>query len=129
MTGDLGMDGRDARICARHDLSDGGRATRFAVEFDGRTHAAFVIAFDGVVHAYFNHCPHRGTELDWQPGEVFDEFGQYLVCATHGAAFAANTGLCVSGPCVGSVLKKIQTSIVEDAIFLPSREGRLVRVM
>ena len=67
------MSGKNARmICQRDELRDGGRAARFAYEFDGRILPGFAIAFDGEVHAYANCCPHRGTELDWQPGPLQD---------------------------------------------------------
>jgi nitrite reductase/ring-hydroxylating ferredoxin subunit len=113
-------------ICRTSDLIDGGIAKRFAVEFDGRTLSAFVISFDGSVFGYVNSCPHRGTELDWQPGEVFDESGIYLVCATHGAIFEADSGLCVGGPCQGAALTKIVVEATAEGVFL--RTGRLLPV-
>lgn len=114
-------------ICERDALTDGGRAKRFAIEYDGRAFSAFVIAHQGQVHAWVNNCPHRGTELDWLPGEVFDESGLYLVCATHGALFEADTGLCVSGPCVGAALKRVLVSATEEGqVVLQS--GRLLNI-
>src|SRR6185312_16085931 len=48
--------------------------------------AAFAVrVLGGMVRVYVNRCPHMGTELDWQPGDFFEESGLYLVCATHGA--------------------------------------------
>jgi nitrite reductase/ring-hydroxylating ferredoxin subunit len=114
-------------ICAREDLVDGGRAKRFAIEYDGRSFSAFVIAFEGGVHAWVNNCPHRGTELDWQPGEVFDDSGLYLVCATHGALFEADSGLCVSGPCVGAGLKRVAVSATDDGQVV-LQKGRLLNM-
>ncbi len=111
-------------ICRRDVLADGGRAARFAFEFDGRIMHGFVVQFDGEVYAYANSCPHRGTELDWQPGEVFDESGLYLVCATHGALFEADSGKCVGGPCQGASLVKIAVDVIGGDINL--RVGRLI---
>lgn len=114
-------------ICARNALIDGGRGRRFGVEYNGRNLAAFVIAFQGTVHAYLNQCPHRGTELDWQPGELFDESGKYLVCATHGATFEADSGECVVGPCRGLRLQRIAIEMIDGNVVLPPTQGRLVR--
>jgi nitrite reductase/ring-hydroxylating ferredoxin subunit len=111
-------------ICPRADLVDGGRAARFQFEFDGRVVQAFAIAYDSKVFAYANSCPHRGTELDWQHGEVFDESGLYLVCATHGALFEADTGRCVGGPCQGASLVRLAINEVDNHVTL--RVGRLL---
>jgi nitrite reductase/ring-hydroxylating ferredoxin subunit len=111
-------------ICKRDALADGGAAQRFSVEIDGRTMPGFVISHAGNVHAWLNQCPHRGTELDWQPGVVFDDSGLYLVCATHGALFQPHDGFCTSGPCMGASLKKIDVSQDETGHVI-LRRGRL----
>jgi nitrite reductase/ring-hydroxylating ferredoxin subunit len=67
----------------------------------------FAIRWRGQACAYVNRCPHLGTELDWQPGEFFDESGLYLVCSTHGAMFEPDNGLCVAGPCRGASLEPL----------------------
>ena len=61
----------------------------------------------GRVHAYVNRCPHVGTPLDLWPNEFFAEDGRVLVCATHGAIFEPDTGLCPAGPCVGDSLQRL----------------------
>lgn len=106
------------RVCRYEQLSDGGKAVRFGIVRHGKEFPAFAIAFDGGVHAYVNVCPHRGTSLDWQPGEVFDETGLYLICATHGAQFEPDTGFCVAGPCQGAHLQKIPLAIEADHVVL-----------
>jgi nitrite reductase/ring-hydroxylating ferredoxin subunit len=40
-------------------------------------------------------------ELDWQPGQFFDDEGRWLTCATHGALYDPASGSCAGGPCVG----------------------------
>ncbi|MDX2218718.1 MAG: Rieske 2Fe-2S domain-containing protein [Burkholderiales bacterium] len=77
---------------------------RFDLVTAARIVPCFAVRFDGRALAYVNSCPHRGTELDWQLGEFFDESGLYLICATHGAAFDPSSGHCVSGPCAGERL-------------------------
>ena len=78
----------------------------------------FVIRFSGLVHGYVNRCPHAGTELDWQPGEFFEEAQLYLVCSTHGALFEPSTGFCVAGPCRGASLSKLPVREEEGQVFL-----------
>src|SRR5258708_19769289 len=86
-------------ICASGALAEGGRGERFALASqDGRAQQCFAVRHGGVVRAFVNRCPHLGTELDWQPGEFFEESGLYLVCSTHGAIFEPPTGFSVTGP-------------------------------
>ncbi len=109
---------RIRRVCLREDLREGGTAVRFGIIRSGRDLPAFVVAYDGEVHGYVNICPHRGTSLDWLPGEVFDESGLYLICATHGALFEPDSGLCIAGPCQGAHLQKIPLKLEADHVVL-----------
>ena len=95
----------DARvICASDALADGGPGVRFELA----THSTgFAVRHCGAVRAYVNRCPHAGTELDWQPGEFFEESGLYLMCSTHGALFEPGNGFCVAGPCRGASLEPL----------------------
>ena len=106
------------QICERTALINGGLGVRFEIEHDGGRVPCFVVAYEGEVFAYRNHCPHRGTELDWQPGEVFDETGLYLLCATHGAVFDPASGACVGGPCHGASLSRIPISVENHLVVL-----------
>ena len=51
-------------------------------------------------------------------GEFFDEDGQYLICATHGAMFDPEDGKCVNGPCVNQRLISIPVKLEGDAIYV-----------
>lgn len=112
-------------ICRVDELNDGGLAVKFVVSQSepARDLPCFAIVFHGAVHAYVNSCPHRGTELDWQAGEVFDETGLYLVCATHGALFEPNSGLCVDGPCHGARLRPVAIKILGNDVVLSGHSG------
>ena len=101
------MTGSGRRICPSAALADGGKGERFAIAPGGEAQDAFAVRWCGTARAYVNRCPHMGTELDWQPGEFFEESGLYLVCATHGALFDPATGLCVAGPCRGASLERV----------------------
>jgi nitrite reductase/ring-hydroxylating ferredoxin subunit len=105
-------------VCTRDQLQEGGLSVRFAVQRAGQAVPCFAVAYGGDVHAYVNSCPHRGTELDWQPGEVFDQDGLYLVCATHGALFEADSGLCAAGPCKGAALARVAIEIRDGMVMV-----------
>ncbi|HQZ44905.1 MAG TPA: Rieske 2Fe-2S domain-containing protein [Usitatibacteraceae bacterium] len=104
-------------ICEASALAEGGAGVRFDWPPAGGQGKGFAVRHDGKARAYVNRCPHLGTELDWQPGQFFDESGLYLVCSTHGAIFEPSGGRCVAGPCRGSRLQ---------AIAVEEREGRIL---
>ena len=72
-------------ICASAQIEDGGNGHRFSVSEQGREVPAFVIRFSGKPYAYINQCGHIPVELDWRPGELFDDSKLYLICSIHGA--------------------------------------------
>jgi nitrite reductase/ring-hydroxylating ferredoxin subunit len=92
-------------LCHSHDLSDGGTAVPFDVLFHGQSCRAFAIRYQGQPHAYLNRCTHVAMEMDWQPNQFFDDSGQWLLCASHGAAYRPDTGACGGGPCKGGLVK------------------------
>ena len=108
---------RERLICESSALVDGGHGVRFRLREGDREEKGFVIRFCGIVHAYVNVCPHAGTELDWNPGDFFDESTLYLVCSTHGALFEPSTGNCVAGPCRGAALQRIEVTERDGQVF------------
>ncbi|HUL95787.1 MAG TPA: Rieske 2Fe-2S domain-containing protein [Usitatibacter sp.] len=110
---------RDPRlICPAAALAEGGRGVRFELSPGAGEEKGFAVRYDGGVCAFVNRCPHLGTELDWQPGEFFEESGLYLVCSTHGALFEPHTGLCVAGPCRGASLEPLPVREQGGGVFL-----------
>ena len=98
-------DERAIPLCRSADLQDGGLAVPFDVSYAGQTCRAFAIRYRGVAHAYLNRCTHVAMEMDYQPNRFFDDSGQWLLCATHGAAYLPETGECAGGPCRGGLVK------------------------
>jgi nitrite reductase/ring-hydroxylating ferredoxin subunit len=92
-------------LCNSQDLSDGGRAVPFDVNYASQTCRAFAIRYQGLAHAYLNRCAHVAMEMDWQPDRFFDDTGRWLLCATHGAVYEPDTGACRGGPCRGGLVK------------------------
>jgi len=104
-------------ICSSAELTDAGDGVRFEVELDGRSEPAFAVRYQGRVYAYLNRCAHMPMELDWKPGKFFDAWGLHLICSTHGAAYAPDSGKCLRGPCFAEGLVPVP---VEE------RNGRIV---
>ena len=98
------MDEKPIALCNSHDLLDGGLGIPFDVVYAGQTCRAFAIRFRGLVYAYLNRCSHVAMELDFQPNRFFDSSGQFLICATHGALYAPDTGRCKGGPGRGGLI-------------------------
>lgn len=92
-------------ICQAIDLLEGGLAVPFDVIHAGQNCRAFAIRYEGQPQAYLNRCTHVAMELDWQPNQIFDDTGQWLLCASHGAAYRPDTGECAGGPCQGGLVK------------------------
>ena len=109
---------RKRLICEAGALADGGKGVVFETEHDGRTVPGFAVRYRGSVHAYLNRCAHVAMELDWRPGEFFDQSGVYLICATHGALYAPDSGACMGGPCQGGALVRLAAEENDGKIYL-----------
>jgi len=105
-------------ICASADLAEGGKGVRFALASQGGEEKGFAVRHGGIVRAYVNRCPHAWTELDWNPGEFYEETGLYLVCSTHGALFQPHNGSCVAGPCRGASLEPLEVREQDGRVLL-----------
>lgn len=96
------------RVCASDELVDGGVGRRVAASFAGGDAVVFFVRYDGQAYGYLNRCAHVPMELDWAEGQFFESSGLYLMCATHGAIYAPDTGKCVGGPCRGGRLRPVR---------------------
>jgi nitrite reductase/ring-hydroxylating ferredoxin subunit len=85
------MAARERLICAASELAEQGRGVRFEVE-PRAAPPAFVVRFVAEPRAFLNQCGHVPVELDWQPGEFFDDSRLYLICSTHGALYHPASG-------------------------------------
>ena len=79
---------------------------------------------DDVV-CWLNYCQHmthikldKGTGAPVRDGEV--------VCANHGALFAADSGECTYGPCEGAFLTEIGTRVVDGGVSLDDEDYEYV---
>lgn len=104
-------------VCKSQALLDSGKAVRFDVEYFGERAPAFVLRFRGSIYGYLNRCGHLPMELDWREGEVFDSGGRDLICSTHGALYAADSGKCLGGPCGATPLVSLQVEERDGKVF------------
>ena len=112
----------ERRICASDVLIDGGDGVRFEVNREGLATPALAVRHQGRVFGYINRCGHVPVELDWQQGRFFDHSGLYLICATHGALYAVDSGRCLSGRCAGRGLTPLQVNERDDGIYISEGE-------
>ena len=113
----------NATICESGALVERGPGVRFVVRRVGQAWPAFAIRHDGVVQGFVNRCAHRGVELDWEHGRFFDVENRFLICATHGALYEADSGFCVAGPCLGGRLTKVPIVERDGKVSLVSDDG------
>ena len=85
---------------------------------DGAFTGLIVIRQRDQVYVYENACPHIGTPLDWTPDRFLSADGRHLVCATHGAMFTITTGMCISGPCRGDRLTRVNAEVRDGSILI-----------
>jgi nitrite reductase/ring-hydroxylating ferredoxin subunit len=105
-------------ICSSSELAEGGDGVRFEVEWEGEAVPAFAIRHEGRVYAYLNRCAHIAMELDWKQGKFFDTDSEYLICSTHGALYAPETGACRGGPCRGAKLVGLNVFETDGSVYL-----------
>ncbi|CAB3653365.1 Rieske (2Fe-2S) protein [Trinickia soli] len=108
------------RVCAAEELVDGGMGVRRAARYLDGDAVVFFVRYDGRPYGYLNRCAHVPMELDWVEGQFFESSGLYLMCATHGAIYAPDSGRCVGGPCRGARLRAVEVEERETP------EGRAV---
>jgi nitrite reductase/ring-hydroxylating ferredoxin subunit len=115
----------ELHLCASAELAEKGRAHVFDVLHYGQPARAFALRYEGRVVAYLNRCLHVPAEMDWQPGEFLDSSKEYILCATHGAAYEPLSGRCAGGPCGRGRLTAIDTVERDGEVYwYPSRDTR-----
>jgi nitrite reductase/ring-hydroxylating ferredoxin subunit len=108
---------REIAICRLDEIPDGSARGFRLPGPPGRELRAFAVRRGDAVHAYVNRCPHRGTPLDWVPDQLLDAAGEHLVCATHGAVFRVEDGVCLAGPCAGDQLEPCPVAVRDGVLY------------
>ena len=74
----------------------------------------FITQRDGAFYAYQNLCPHLQVELEFLENQFLDRDQEFIECSTHGALFLVESGECISGPCQGQSLEKVEITVHSD---------------
>ena len=100
-------------LCSINDIPEGSSKGFIVKKLN-----LFVVHKDDQFYAYINSCPHRGIPLEWQEDQFLDYEGNLIQCATHGALFLIDSGDCVSGPCTGQSLIKLDCQVISDQVMV-----------
>lgn len=84
----------------------------------------FVVRQGDAVYAYQNFCMHVGHPLNWIPDGFLTKDRAAIICASHGAIYEIESGLCVKGPCVGKSLHRVDAEIRDGVIYVTGPTGR-----
>jgi len=110
-------------LCRLDEVPDPGSRGFRVTRADGSHLCLFVVRRGDSVVGYRNRCPHTGVSLDWMPDRFLDRHGARIVCATHGARFRIDDGLCVDGPCVGERLAAVAVAVAGGRIVLRATDA------
>ena len=108
-------------LCRLEDIPDGG-SKAFAPAAGGFT-GLFAVRRGEAAYVYVNSCPHIGVSLNWRGDDFLTRDKAHIICATHGAEFQIDTGICFLGPCVGDELESVPAEIVNGEILIPANAG------
>ena len=78
----------------------------------------FVVRKGDEVFAYQNFCMHVGHPLNWMPDAFLTKDRSAIMCASHGAVYEIDTGLCFAGPCIGKVLHKVDVAVRDAVVYV-----------
>ena len=107
-----------ARVVARlAELSDPG-AREFFVGDGDWPFRGFLVQVDGRLRAYANVCPHKQHPLNLDDDAFLVPGQKLLRCASHGALFEPESGLCVFGPCAGRSLTALECWVENGEVWV-----------
>lgn len=110
------MTAETTAVLRRGDLNEGATA-KFSLHCAGREIEGFVVHLRGEYHAFVNQCRHVPMTMDWVDNQFLTADKCFIQCATHGALFEPDTGLCVDGPPAGKFLHRIPLEWRGDTLF------------
>jgi nitrite reductase/ring-hydroxylating ferredoxin subunit len=96
---------------------------KFAFDEDGARKEGFVIRHEGRLYGYRNECRHIPMTLDWVENRFLSRDGCHIQCATHGALYRIDTGLCIDGPPSGERLRPLPVEEIDGEVFVTLPEG------
>ena len=117
------MEEREVAVGPLSDLPDPG-CREFRIGDGDWPFPGFVVRKGERVYAYQNSCMHVGHPLNWMPDGFLSRDRRAIQCASHGALYEIDTGLCFAGPCVGKSLRRVHAEIRDGIVYVrgPTRE-------
>ncbi len=103
-------------LCTLRELGDGSRG--FTIGGGDWPLRGFVVSSAAGPRAFVNWCPHAGHRLEPEPHRFLTSDGALILCASHGALFERDEGLCIAGPCAGKRLVAVPVRIEGDYVLL-----------
>lgn len=119
------------KIASTAELKDRSRGLSFEVRRksgDEDVLPAFAVRYNDQVYAYVNACGHIAVPLDYDQGNFFGDEGETLICSTHGAEYAPDSGRCLGGPCYGIGLTPLLVSEEDKVLYLQDKMYEVVNV-
>ena len=114
----------DGTVVARlADLADPGAREFFVGEGDW-PFRGLLVQVSGRLMAYANVCPHKQHPLNLADDEFFVPGQTLLRCASHGALFEPESGLCVYGPCAGRTLRALECWVENGDVLVRNGDHR-----
>lgn len=104
------------------DLNDPG-CREFEIGTGDWPFRGFVVRRGIKVYAYQNYCMHAGHPLNYKPDSFLTKDGSRIICASHGAIYEIESGICVAGPCPGKRLRAIAAAVRNGQIFVRGPES------
>ena len=83
----------------------------------------FVVRQGDEIFAYQNFCMHVGHALNWMPDGFLTKDRSAIICASHGAMYEIDTGLCFAGPCIGKSLRIVDVEVRDGTIYVCGPES------
>ena len=83
----------------------------------------FVVRQGDQVFAYRNYCVHVGHPLNWAPDAFLTKDRNNIICASHGAMYEIDSGLCIAGPCLGKTLHPVEVRVTDGNVIVRGPNG------
>ena len=83
----------------------------------------FVVRQGDQVFAYQNYCAHVGHPLNWAPDAFLTKDRSNIICASHGAMYEIESGLCIAGPCLGKTLHPVEVRVTDGTVIVRGPSG------
>ncbi len=109
-------------VAALDEIEDPG-CREFSIGEGDWPFRGFVVRRGDEVFAYQNFCVHLGHPLNWMPDRFLTKDLTAVMCASHGALYEIDTGLCFAGPCLGKELIKVELAVRDGIVYVSGPES------